>query len=108
MPEPWLGDVLGSWALGSDGTMLPVLQDGKPWHGQAGSWESPARHSRAERGWMQHLHLMDEFCQVLQQSRKLHQPQGHLETKDSISPPCLPCQSSSEGSFVLNPTSIKH
>lgn len=30
MPEPWLGDVLGSWALGSDGTVLawnamPVL-----------------------------------------------------------------------------------
>lgn len=52
VPEPWLGDVVGSWALGSDGTMLPmnpmpVLQDGKPWQGQAGSLESPAQLSRA-------------------------------------------------------------
>lgn len=54
VPEPWQGDVVGSWALGIDGTVLPlnpmpVLHDGKPWHGQAGSLESPSLQSRAEQ-----------------------------------------------------------
>lgn len=57
---------------------------------------------------MQRVHLMDEFYQVLQQSRKFcTNPKGALETKDNISPfclSCLPVRSTLKGSFVQNPT----